>query len=112
MGGEVLDQIGGRLDDVGVEPEDPRGGWAEGGEEQRVAGFGHGGAADLLVLDLVPFGFVLGLERGVKVLSEDDDAFEPVFFRARLLCFGDLLLEFGCGGVALLCLGEDEAQGD
>lgn len=43
-------------------------------------GFGYGGVVDFLVLNFVLFGFVLGLERGVKVLLEDDDVFELVFF--------------------------------
>lgn len=109
--GEVLDDGGGELDDVGVEPEDPRGGRAEGGEEEGVARFGHGGATSLLVLHLVALGFVLRGEGVFGVLAEDGDGGEAAGFGAGL-GLGDLLLEVGVGLVAFFRLGDDEAEGD
>lgn len=111
VAGEVLDEGGRGLDDVGVEPEDPRGAGAEGGGDEAVAGAAHGLAAGFLVGDFVALLLVLGLERRVEVLAEDGDAGE-----ARVdgpgLGAGDGGLERGHGGIGLLGARGDEAQRD
>ena len=109
--GQVLDQGGRGFDDVGVEPENPGGGGAEGREQEGIAGAGHGCPPSLLVVHFVAFGFILGWDRGVKVLTEDGDAREAVLFGARLR-LGDGGLESGGGGAALARLWNDEAQGN
>jgi len=108
--GQVLDEGRGRLDNVGVEPQDPRCGRAHGGEEEGVACLGHGGPARLLVLHFVPLFFELGLEGGLGVLAQDGDGGKALGFGAGLrLC--DLGLERGVGCVAFFCLGYYEAEG-
>lgn len=73
---QILDESGGSLDDICIQPEDPGGCRAEGGEEEAVPGAGHALAPSLLVLELVALFFILGLQRGLEVLAEDADAGE------------------------------------
>lgn len=75
--GEVLDECWWSFDDICIKPEDPCNIGTEGGEEEGVAGFGHGGPSGLLGRHCVPVLFVLGYG-GVKVLSEDMDGGEAV----------------------------------
>lgn len=58
------------------------------------------------------FAFVLGGNGRIKVLTQDNDALEAVLFGAMLLGLVYLFLQLHRGLVALLSLGEDEAQGD
>jgi len=109
--GEILDQRRRALDNVRVEPEHPRRGGAEGGEEERVAGARHAGAPRALVLHLVPLRLVLVVDGRVEVLPFDGDAREALPFGAGLR-LGDGGLEGGCGGVSFAGLGDDEAEGD
>ena len=107
---EVLDERGRGLDDVAVEPEHPRRVGPQRGEEERVARLRHGGAPHLLILHLVPLRLVLRGQRRVEVLPLDDDP--PELVGAALLCLGDLGLQGRGSGVALLVLGDNEAEGD
>ena len=111
MGGEVLDEGAGGLDDVRIEPEDPGGAGAEGREEEGVAGAAHGLAANFLRRHLVPLFLVLRLQRRVKVLAEDADAREAVLDGAGLR-LADGRFEGSDGGVAFGGVRRDEAQRD
>lgn len=62
-----------------------------------------------MVAQLVALAFVLGRHGRVKVLAQDDDAFEAVLLWAMLRLL-DLLLQKGCRLVSLFGLGQDEAQ--
>lgn len=70
---KVLDQRRRCLNDICVQPEDPRGGWAKGGEEERVPRPAHSCAADLLMLQLVPFSFILRRQWRREILALNDD---------------------------------------
>lgn len=99
------------FDDVGVQPEDPGSAWAEGGEDEAVAGAGHGLAAGFLVGKFVALFFVLRLERRVEVLPEDGDACEAVGHCARL-GLADGLFERCHRGVAFFRVWYYEPQRD
>lgn len=109
---EILDQCRRCLNDVGVQPQNPRSIRTKSGKEQRVASLGHDCAAGLLVLKLMTLAFILGHNGRLEILSQNDDTLEPFGFTAMLLRLVDKLLQFGGGLVALLGLGEDETQCD
>ena len=106
-----MDQCRQRFDDIRIEPENPGGGGAEGGEQKGVAGAGHGCPPSFLILHLVTFGFILRGDWGVEILTEDGDAREAVLFQARLR-LGYSGLEGGGSGVAFASLWDDKAQGN
>jgi hypothetical protein len=108
---KVLDEGRRRLDNVGIHPQDPRRGRAHGRKQQRIARLGHGCTAGLLVLHLVPLGLELALQRVLRVLAEDGHGGEAPSLGPRL-CLGDLCLQRGVGGVALLRLRYYEGQRD
>lgn len=111
MRGEVLDKRRRGLDDVCVKPENPGRAGSEGGENKAIPRAGHGLAADLLVLELMPLLFVLRHHGRIEVLAEDGDAREASRHGARL-GLADGLFERGGRGVALFCVRDDEAEGD
>ncbi len=112
VAGQVLDDGRRGLDDIGVKPQDPRCRGAQSREEQRIAGLGHGGPPNLLVRHLVALALVLRRKGRLNVLAQDDDALEPVLLEPVLLCLGDPLLQLLGRLVALLGLGQDEAESD
>lgn len=108
MTGKVLDQGRGSLDNVGVEPKDPRGLGSNGGEEKRVSCASHGGTAKLLGGQRVSVLLVLW-GRSVEVLSHNGDAVETVLLGTvlNLLDGGFKLCQ---RGIALARLGHDEPK--
>lgn len=107
---EVLDERGWRFNDVRVHPQHPGGEGAHCGEKERVARARHGGAPHLLILELMPCGFVLG-SGDLEVLPQDGYAGEAAGFGAGL---GSLngFLQCGGGGIALLVFGYDKSERD
>lgn len=82
--GQILDEGGGCLDDISIQPENPGGAGSESCENKTVSGSTHRLATRLLVLHLVPLLLILRGERRIEILPKDADTREPRIDRSGL----------------------------
>lgn len=105
---KVLNQRVWGLDDVGVEPEHPGSGGAEGGVQEGVPGAGHCGAASLLRGEGMALLLVLR-DRRVEILADNGDSRESVLLGTGLHSPHGIL-QFRQRRVTLAGLGHDETE--